>query len=205
MRRSAIALVLLFVSLVHPAAEGQQESGGRAAEAVREYEALRASAQECKADDTGMTIKEMFDAGLFSAGCYTLWIGCGNVTRHVAVVPNENTIGVQQFVIENAIAARLRAAGVYEDATVDFTDAAQSNLVVIVQLYGGRYDIRFDFHKHGGTRDVYGFWQKSNTWERERRGTHGGQGSVVMEEVRVVLDEFMNEFLWVNEPACSRR
>ena len=26
-----------------------------------------------------------------------------------------------------------------------------------------------------------------------------------MEQVRVILDEFMNEFPWVNEPACSRR
>ena len=203
-----LMLAAVFVALVHPAAAaGQQQSEiveGRAQRVQREYRArrLRASAQQCTAND--MTVEELFEARLFGARCYALWIGCGNVSRHVAVIPAENAIGVQKSVVESAVAARLRAAGVYDDATT-YGAEDQSELLIIVQLYGGRYEILFEFKKRGGTRDVYGFWQKATTWERERSGTHGGQGAVAMEQVRVILDEFMNEFLFVNEPACSRR
>lgn len=56
----------------------------------------------------------------------------------------------------------------------------------------------------GLVRDEHGNTSWGYTWQRNTFGTHGGRASFVMESVRQFLDEFVNDYLRVNGPACEK-
>ena len=146
--------------------------------------ATGAAGQECEA---------------INSSCFELWIGCGDIDTLVVV--DENTIGVREADVENAVESRLRAAGVYTANLMD-SDAA---LEVDVRFTdSGAFDVRLQFRKPG-LRDEYGFMWSPPSWSRDTFGTHGGRASEVMEPLRRFLDEFMNDYLRVNAPACAAR
>ena len=129
-------------------------------------------------------------------GCFQFWTGCTPIWVSVSI--DENTIGVRQANAEDAVESRLRAAGLYTEdpppagelaLSVDFTDSGAVNIVL-------------EFIKF--VRDDYGFRWPATTWQRNPFGT-ARRASEVMEAVRQRLDEFMNEFLRVNAPACAAR
>jgi len=43
----------------------------------------------------------------------------------------------------------------------------------------------------------------TGTWESARAGIADTNGSMVMQAVSEMMDEFINEYLRVNEPACE--
>lgn len=148
--------------------------------------ATGAAGQECTAG---------YEDGI---GCFEMWNGCRNMTSFVYV--NGNAIGLRADVIQNTVESRLRAAGFDPDSS----GVGNGRLYLRVLLHRGAFNIRLDFVK-GWMRDDYGFEGRAQTWELDFFGTHGDSSSYVMEQVREALDEFMNHYLRVNEPACRQR
>ena len=154
---------------------------------------------ECTADDG--TADERLEAGTLGSGCFELWTRCGEVTAGgpAWVTVDENDIGLRADDIENAVESRLRAAGVYRDYGGSALDLRVS------LLDRGAYMIGLYFYKTGGVLDNFGFMSYEPTWRRTYYGLHGGQASVIMEQIRRFFDEFVNHFLRVNGPACRLR
>ena len=131
--------------------------------------------------------------------CFALWTGCGDLDTFVFV--GENTIGVREADVENAVASRLRAAGLYSEDPA----AAIGVLLVDVSFTDSlAFNANLEFGKLN-LRDRYGFAGIASTWTSGAFGTHGGRASGVMERVRRFLDQFMNDYLRVNAPACAAR
>ena len=142
--------------------------------------------------------------------CFRFWTGCNEIglmglnATLGEVVPlvrvGDNIIGVREADVVNAGEFRLRAAGLYTEAR-----SATGELVLHVRFLGTRtFDVGLSFLKRT-LRDEYGFTGRAVTWTNSTLGTHGGSAAFVMEEVRRLLDEFMNAYLRVNAPACAAR
>ena len=132
--------------------------------------------------------------------CFYLWTGCGDIS--VIVLVDENTIGVRHADVENAVESRLRAAGVYADNR----NNRRATLTVFTHFTAsGAFFVEMWFTRRGVLHDEYGFWGNSPTWHGNAYGIHGGRASEVMEAMRQRLDEFMNNYLRVNAPACAAR
>ena len=52
-------------------------------------------------------------------------------------------------------------------------------------------------------RDMVRASFNATTWVTGSTGTHGGDGTYVLSAIRQHMDEFLDEYLRVNEPACS--
>lgn len=191
-------LAAVFVALVHPAAAGQQESSRdeRLRRMVEQAEQQGRSRSDVVREFllTGGSCTASYEDGY---GCFDLWNGCKNVKPSVIVAPN--ALGLRLDDVKNAVQSRLRAAGFDPD------DALGTILVLEVQLLRGAYNIVLLYGKGSYFEDDYGFSASIPTYQTHRFGVHGGQASYVMERVRGMLDEFMNHYLRVNGPACSRR
>ena len=150
--------------------------------------ATGAAGQECTADYED------------NVGCFEMWTACGDVFPFVYFDENyENPTGLRLDDVENAVESRLRAR--FDP------DSRGGTLYLEVHLYRGAFTVRLHFYKGSLFTDEYGFTSVPavKTWWRYFFEVHGGQASSVMEAVRSGLDEFMNHYLRVNEPACSRR
>lgn len=157
------------------------------------------------------------EAGRFN--CFWFWNNCAPIADYI-LVPN-NPTGLQRADVVNAVVSRLRAAGVYAD---DIGDSAGTLSLTIrfnsargpadddahddpaFARYSGltpwtRFTVEMDFAKD--LRDLHGNTMMARARSWEYSGNHNGRASEVMEAVRQRLDEFMNEFLRVNAPACA--
>ena len=152
----------------------------------------------CTADDG--TVEERFEAGTLFEGCFELWTGCANVSvggRNWVSV-EENDFGLTADGIETAIESRLRAARIHTN------ESGPVALVLRVSLNGSAYMIGLHFFK-GALYDRYGFGGSIPAWSHISFGPHIRRASFLMEVIRKKIDEFMNLYLLVNEPACRLR
>lgn len=149
--------------------------------------------------------------------CFWFWNGCAPFSHRVHVLPADNEIRLQRVAVESAIESRLQAAKVYTDAVA----GATLYLYVNLEQYAPQlrpspwtrpgddpaqsFEVELHFRKR--VSDAYGNTGFARTWHSFpwRRGSHGGRASEVMEAVRRELDEFMNDYLRVNAPACEAR
>ena len=160
--------------------------------------ATGAEAQECTADD--VTTEEWFDLGIF-AGCFELWTGCREIGTLVRLV-NRSSVEIEENDIKNVLESRLRAAGVFRPGPLE---PRGSFFYIAVTLETETYEVHWRFSKAGEFRDSYGFTGRTSTWSGTGSGLHEGGEHRVMDRVRGDIDDFIIAFLWVNEPACSRR
>ena len=131
--------------------------------------------------------------------CFELWTGCGAI--HPLVDVEDNEIGVDKAAVVNAVESRLLAARVY---SADIPGAA-GGLLVNIRFAGAAHNIRIGFGAFsGGFRSDLGFRSFITIpWDRGSFGAHA-PAAHIMEVVRQFLDEFMNDYLRVNAPACER-
>ena len=148
--------------------------------------ATGAAGQECEADDE-------FD-------CFSLWTSCAPIRSFVSV--DDNEAGLQRAAVVDAVESRFRAARIFAPSDTVMRSGA---LYVSVAFTSAAFRVSFAFFKPGLVRDEYGFQGVAITWEQGSFGTHGGQSPAVMERVRRFIDEFMNDYLRVNGPACEAR
>ena len=149
--------------------------------------ATGAAGQECEAD---------------GSNCFDLWTGCAPISPLIGVGDNE--IGMERADVVNAVESRLRAARILDPSGLG---SMPPSLVVRVRFAGPAFDVFFGFLLPGVrmVRDDYGFRGVAPTWQQDTFGTHGGDAAFVMESVRRFLDQFMNDYLRVNGPACEAR
>ena len=107
-------------------------------------------------------------------------------------------IGLTRAMIVAAAESRLRSARIFTDKLAD------SYLYINVNVVGPAVAIDFSFKKllHDDLSGLNGF---GHTWSRGKSGTHGGSEEIILSSVGNLMDEFLVEYLRVNEKACERK
>lgn len=127
---------------------------------------------------------------------FELWHYCGSMDLVVENLNNDaDDIGLTKDAIETSVRARLRAARLYDDE-------AFSNLYIVITVSGLSFSISVEYKKI--VRDLASQEETyATTWNRRRVGTHGRDSNYVIQTLSQDIDIFIDEFLRVNEAACS--
>ena len=108
------------------------------------------------------------------------------------------TIGLTKEAIRAAVESRLRSARLYGSIRT------APYLYVNVNVVGRAFSISLEFTKE--VRDILsGDTGLAATWNVGSTGTHGGSANYIVSSVSRRMDEFLVEFLRVNEKACGKR
>ena len=112
----------------------------------------------------------------------------------------EATIGLTKEALQAAVESRLRTARLY---TVDSAKANYSWLYVNILVVVRAYSIRVLYHKR--VTDEFGETFPAPTWGAVKgtTGTHGGNADYIVSSLSRHLDNFLAEYLRVNESACN--
>ncbi|MCY3788885.1 MAG: hypothetical protein OXH63_08860 [Gemmatimonadetes bacterium] len=111
---------------------------------------------------------------------------------------NEKRIGLTEYSLEASVESRLRAASLFD------ADASSSSprLVVRVSVLGQACGVDLQFNKM--VLDfASGEYLLATTWSKSSICTHGRDAGYVRSIVADFMDQFMLEYLRVNEEACS--
>lgn len=133
---------------------------------------------------------------------FELFVDCLPMRLLVENLPADaSKIGLTKEAIRAAAESRLRAARLYRS----ILSAPYHHLYINVNVVGQSHSIRLDFRK-----DVYdplsGNTGFAITWNTSGAGTHGGSGAnFILSTISQYMDEFLVEFLRVNEKACEKR
>ena len=137
--------------------------------------------------------RAQFDFELFN-----LYTDCDSMVLIVSFDPTEGNElqGLTHSVIGNAVESRLRSARLYRD------QPGYPSLIVSVSIVGGAF--------HGSLRlwkelydPISGVSHAAPTWSNSSTGTHGSEASYVLSFLSQQIDEFLVEYLRVNEEACA--
>ena len=133
---------------------------------------------------------------------FRLWNAC-EPTRPLVETLNDDAaeIGLTKERIETAIHSRLRGAKIFTDNKLNYT-----LLYVRVSVVGDAFGYDIDFRKRmtdtGPSETASGFDGFATTWNRSGLGTHGQDAGYILQHLSKQIDEFIDEFLRVNEEAC---
>ncbi|MCY4287913.1 MAG: hypothetical protein OXC63_04915 [Aestuariivita sp.] len=133
--------------------------------------------------------------------CFQLFNQCEPISLHIGV--EENDLGITEDRARTIVESRLRSARLYDADSVPYFGVG-------IDIDEGEYShinvVRFNFYKlvsDGYTNTRY----LSTTWERGTFGLSGVNyssiGDAIMQSISEMTDEFINEYLRVNEPACD--
>ena len=130
---------------------------------------------------------------------FSLYNECGPMDLGVETLrPDAAEIGLTKASIQAAVESRLRSARLYDSADDD--DAAR--LYVNVFVSGRAFFIRLDYQKY--VHDpASGVTSRTTTWNMGGGGTHGGDAAFILSNISGYMDEFLVEYLRVNEAACK--
>ena len=139
---------------------------------------------------------------------FSLWTGCETMRLVVQELgPDAADIDLSAGSLQATAEARLRAARLYTDKTLRFD--ADDSLVPISILYvdvdivGAAFTIQLRFFKpvHDPASDLT---NTAVTWFSGSSGTHGRDSTFILGLVSRLLDEFLVQYLRVNEAVCRR-
>ena len=110
--------------------------------------------------------------------------------------PSANSIGLTKERLQFAVESRLRGARLYSE------ERRAPYLHVPVTIGGGGYSVAVTYNKRlfDPVSNQSGV---ASTWHASITGTHGGDPEFVVSTLSELLDEFLTEYLRVNDPACS--
>lgn len=97
--------------------------------------------------------------------------------------------------IERAVRSRLRAARLYRE-----TSSFMLRVFVMAQSQAFSVDLSFYKSLYDSTSSVQGL---AITWQSGGVGTHGGNANYVLSSISQEMDEFLDDYLRVNESACA--
>ena len=123
--------------------------------------------------------------------------------------PNDDAVkmGLTHEALATTVRSRLRAARLYSsEDVVDYSSGAlrgRPYLHVNVTTVNRAFGVIFDFSKWLSD-PIIGVERFATTWFRGMVGHHGGDAGYVLSAVSRKTDEFIDAYLRVNEPACSR-
>ena len=141
---------------------------------------------------------------------FTYWTGCSPLRLVVASSEDAVTVGLTEGVITTAVRSRLRSARLYTDTN----DREVPTLMVYVSVVnsrrrpGGVFSITMALHKHlYDPLTGLSFPARTNSITGEiysRIGMYSGNADFILSGVAQAMDGFLDAYLRVNEPACSR-
>ena len=123
---------------------------------------------------------------------------------------NAEEIGLTNDRVRTMAASRLAAAGVYQDfsgeyptpRTADIFAPRLGRLGVFVETSGPAFSARVA-HEKDLLDPITELENPSTTWERNTFGTHGNDVGFILQWVSETLDEFVLEYLRVNDASCN--
>ena len=127
---------------------------------------------------------------------FRLYNECGPMDLVVETLhPDAAEIGLTEASIQAAVESRLRSARLYDSA-------ADPRLYVNVLVSGMAVAINLDYQKP--VHDpASGVTRVATTWDTGGGGTHGGGAASILSSISGYMDEFLVEYLRVNEAACK--
>ena len=108
-------------------------------------------------------------------------------------------MGLEKTALERTIRSRLRAARVYAS---EESASVTPFLYLNVNFVGRAFSIDLEFRKRV-QEDVSNTRFHATTWSVGSAGTHGGDPGFILQGVSEHMDQFIDEYLAVNERACE--
>lgn len=128
---------------------------------------------------------------------FELFTNCESMNLFVEVKNDgENLAGLTEESVGRAVRSRLRSARLLSESGVS------NALFVSVRVVGAAFDVGVGFRKvlfDPVTEQYF----RTLTFRTGGFGTHGRNGTYVLSVVQQGMDEFLDEYLRVNETACS--
>ncbi|MYA33279.1 MAG: hypothetical protein F4164_06370 [Gemmatimonadales bacterium] len=134
---------------------------------------------------------------------FSLFTDCASLWFMPTVSDPDDELGLSLDRVRTLVRSRLRAAGIYQDADPEHATASRI-LWVRVTVIGRAWKIRM----HISTFFPDPLTDRQlvlEIWSHENFGTHGGDPGFVLGLLSEGVDEFIDEYLRVNEEACSQR
>ena len=126
---------------------------------------------------------------------FELFNNCSPVRGSALMLTGGNSHGVTGERVGRVVESRLRAARLFAESS-----ETPAGFTVAVSFVGSAFFVMGGFGKI--VVDVFGRGGFAVTWSTERLGTHGNDGSYVMQAVSETVDEFVLEYLRRNGDAC---
>ena len=104
-------------------------------------------------------------------------------------------LGITRDSVQTAVESRLRSARLYSAESFQL-------LGIEVNVIGGAFSILLQFYKLVSDQ-LSGDAALAATWQTGSFGTHGGDAGYIRSSVAEHMDEFLVEYLRVNEAACD--
>ena len=142
---------------------------------------------------------------------FAYWTGCSPLKLFVSILTVEaaRRMGLTEAAVATAVRSRLRAARIYTD-----TDNAEVPLLVAQvaiyysedqQIIGGAHHVRLSLYKHvhDPLSGLSGY-AETKILPVGMLGVHDGKAAFILSGIAGIMDSFIDDYLRVNEPACSR-
>ncbi|MCY4127617.1 MAG: hypothetical protein OXG15_00085 [Gammaproteobacteria bacterium] len=108
-------------------------------------------------------------------------------------------IGLADKSIQNAVESRMRSARLYSNKP-----PSKTYLYVNINVVGGAFNAKLSFRKP--VNDPFtGELGTATTWTRAVTGTHGNSSGFILSSLSELIDEFLVDFLRVNDEECRKR
>ena len=137
--------------------------------------------------------------GVTDKALFQLGNECGGMRLAVErMSPDASNIGLTEKAIRNYAEGRLRGTGLFRPEWPDY-------LYIRTTVVGPAFSIEVQFAKPLVDPYVDAGKQFATTWDTGKTGTHGNNSEYIISSVREKVDEFLVEYLRVNDKACSIR
>ena len=142
---------------------------------------------------------------------FAYWTGCSPLKLFVSIpVEAARRMGLTEAAVSTAVRSRLRAARIYTD-----TDNVEVPLLVAQvalyysedqQIIGGAHAVRLSLYKHvhDPLSGLSGYAETKIVPVVGLIGIHDGKAAFILSGIARIMDSFIDDYLRVNEPACSR-
>ena len=128
---------------------------------------------------------------------FELYTACSTMSLLVEGLHDSATdIGLSTEAVERSVRSRLRAARIY--AAGWNTPNLYININVTPRAFS--VDVAFRKRVHDPLSNL---WNVAETWNTGITGTHGGSGGYILQGLAELMDEFIDEYLRVNEQDCT--
>lgn len=154
-------------------------------------------------------LRAVTDADVEEAERFLYWTGCSPLRLGLfmppdSIAPDSASMGLTKAVVATAVRSRLRAARICTD-----DDEAPALLVNVTVLHskqrsGGAFAVDIGLHKrvYDPLSGVSGYVQTAVC--NLSLGLHAGKAAFILSAISQRMDEFIDEYLRVNESACPR-
>ena len=134
---------------------------------------------------------------------FELFNNCRAVPVLAGLASEGDVDGLTKAAIHDLAELRLRSARLYGGTLPEVSPQKVGNgyLSISVDVVGSAFGSGVEFQRRAFI-NAGGGWV--TTWKHGRIGTHDGDGDYILQSVGIAVDNFVLEYLRVNEEACGR-